>query len=199
MTVVDRRLPALLACLALVACKPAAEVKTPETAPAPSTAPAATPAAPMTFSHDPKLDSQGVYLAGAAVQSGNLKLASLDIGQAGDFADWEAGKRPAAYAPIFMTFDDVTSPTAEDALGRTYRTVSVRVMPTAYRVDGQEVSFHGVDPNLGQVTFTGAFDLKALRAAKAAGPGEPRLVLTGALQIGAHPFRNVVFKYFAGD
>jgi len=199
MTVVDRRLPALLACLALVACKPAAEVKTPETPPAPSTAPAATPAAPMTFSHDPKLDTQGVYLAGAAVQSGHLKLASLDIGQAGDFADWEAGKRPAAYAPIFMTFDDVTSPTAEDALGRTYRTVSVRVMPTAYRVDGQEVSFHGVDPNLGQVTFTGAFDLKALRAAKAAGPGEPRPVLTGALQVGAHPFRNIVFKYVGGD
>jgi hypothetical protein len=45
-------------------------------------------------------------------------------------------------------------------MGQIYHTVSVRVMPTAYRVDGQEVSFHGVDPRLGQVTFTGAFDLR---------------------------------------
>ena len=199
MTVIDRRLPALLACLALAACKPATEVKTPEAAPLPSTAPAATPAAPATFSNDPTLDSRGVYLTRAVVQSGNLKLASLDIGQARDFADWEAGKRPTTYAPIFMTFDDVTSPTAENELGQTYRTVSIRVMPTAYRVDGREVSFHGVDPNLGQVTFTGAFDLKALKAAKAAGPGEPKPVLTGVLQVGDRAFRDIVFSYFGGD
>jgi hypothetical protein len=83
------------------------------------------------------------------VQSGNLKLTSLNIGQASDFADWEAGKRPATYAPIFMAFDDVTSPTAENEMGQVYHTVTVRVMPTAYRVDGQEVSFHGVDPRPG--------------------------------------------------
>ncbi|HWU13142.1 MAG TPA: hypothetical protein VN157_03945, partial [Caulobacter sp.] len=165
----------------------------------PSTAPAAAPAAPATFSHDPRLDSRGVYLTDAVVQSGNLKLASLYIGQADDFADWEAGKRPAAYAPIFMAFDDLASPTAEDELGRAYHTVSIRVMPTAYRVDAQEVSFHGVDPNLGQVTFTGAFDLKALKTAKAAGPGEPKPVLTGVLHVGDHQFRNIVFRYFGGD
>lgn len=199
MSVIDRRAPALLVCLALAACKPATEVKTPEAAPEPSTAPAAAPPAPMVFSHDPKLDAQGVYLTDAIVQSGNLKLTALDIGQADDFADWEAGKRPTAYAPIFMAFDDVTSPTVENELGQINRTVSIRVMPTAYRVDGREVSFHGVDPNLGQVTFTGAFDLEALKAAKAAGPGEPKPVLVGGLQVGDHQFRHIVFKYFAGD
>lgn len=199
MSVIDRRAPALLACLALAACKPATEVKTPEAAPAPSTAPAAAPPAPVIFSHDPKLDAQGVYLTDAVVQSGDLKLTSLDIGQANDFADWEAGKRPAAYAPIFMAFDDVTSPTAENARGQTDHTVAIRVMPTAYRVDAQQVSFHGVDPNLGEVTFTGAFDLKALKAAKGAGPGGPKPVLTGALQVGDHSFRNIVFSYFGGD
>jgi len=199
MSIIDHRLPALLACLVLAACKPATEVKTAEAAPAPSTAPAAAPPAPVTFSHDPKLDSQGVYLTDAVVQSGDLKLASLDIGQADDFADWEAGKRPAAYAPIFMAFDDVASPTAENDLGQTGHTVSIRVMPTAYRVDAREVSFHGVDPDLGQVTFTGAFDLQALKSAKAAGPGEPKPVLTGVLQVGEHQFRNIVFQYFGGD
>jgi hypothetical protein len=199
MTVTIHRLPVLCACLLLAACKPAIESKKAETAPAPSTAPAATPPAPVTFSHDPGLDSFGYYFTDATVQSGALKLASLNIGQASDFADWEAGKRPATYAPIFLTFDDVTSPTAENELGQIYRTVSVRVMPTAYRVDDQEVSFHGVDPRLGQVTFTGAFDLDALKAAKADGPGEPQPVLMGGLQVGDQQFRNVSFQYFGGD
>jgi hypothetical protein len=200
MTVTNRRLPALLACLLmLAACKPATEVKTAETAPAPSTAPAATPAAPVTFSHDPKLDSFGHYLADTDVRSGNLKLTALHIGQASDFADWEAGKRPATYAPIFVEFDDVTSPTAENELGQIYHAVTVRVMPTAYRVDGQEVSFHGVDPSLGQVSFTGAFDLEALKAAKAAGPGAPKPVMKGVLQVGEQQFRNVGLMYFGGD
>lgn len=199
MSVTDRRLPILLIGLLLAACKPATEVKTAETAPAPSTAPAAAPATPVTFSHDATLDGFGHYLADADVRSGNLKLMSLHIGQAGDFADWEAGKRPATYAPIFMEFADVTSPTAENELGQIYHTVTVRVMPTAYRVDGQQVSFHGVDPNLGQVTFTGAFDLEALKAAKAAGPGEPKPVLKGALQLGDQQIRNIGLMYFGGD
>jgi hypothetical protein len=199
MTVTIHRLSVLCACLSLAACKPATETRGPETAPAPSTAPAATPPAPVTFSYDPGLDGFGYYFTDAVARSGNLKLASLNIGQASDFADWEAGKRPATYAPIFLTFDDVTSPTAENELGQTYRTISVRVMPTAYRVDGQEVSFHGVDPRLGQVTFTGAFDLDALKAAKADGPGEPQPVLKGGLQVGEQQFRNISFLYFGGD
>ena len=199
MTVSIHRLSVLYACLLFTACKPATESRKSETAPAPSTAPAATPPAPVTFSHDPALDSFGYYFTDTAVQSGALKLTSLNIGQASDFAAWEAGKRPATYAPIFLEFEDVTSPTAENELGQIYHTVSLRVMPTAYRVDDQEVSFHGVDRNLGQVTFTGAFDLEALKAAKAAGPGEPQRVLKGDLQVGDQQFRNISFKYFGGE
>ena len=199
MTVAISRLPALCACLVLVACKPATETRKAETAPPPSTAPAAQPAAPVTFSHDPKLDSFGYYFTDTEVRSGTLKMTSLNIGQASDFADWEAGKRPATYAPIFLTFEDVSSPTAENELGQIYHTVSLRVMPTAYRVDGQAVSFHGVDPRLGQVTFTGAFDTQALKAAKAAGPGEPQPVLQGRLQVGDQQFGALSFVYFGGD
>jgi hypothetical protein len=203
MTVTIRRLPALgsalAACIALAACKPATETRTAETAPAPSTAPAAKPVAAVTFTHDPQLDSFGYYFTDTAIQAGNLKLSSLNIGQASDFADWESGKRPATYAPIFLEFEDVTSPTAVNELGQTYRTVSLRVMPTAYRVDGGEVSFHGANPNLGPVTFSGTFDLEALKAAKAAGPGEPQPVLKGDLQVGDQQFRNISFMYFGGD
>ena len=199
MNVTIVRLSALSACLALTACHPATETKKAETAPAASTAPAAQPATPVTFSHDPTFDSFGYYFTDTEVQSGTLKLTSLNIGQASDFADWEAGKRPATYAPIFLAFDDVSSPTARNELGQTSHTVSLRVMPTAYRVDGREISFHGADPRLGQITFTGAFDLEALKAAKSAGPDQPQPVLKGDLQIGDQQFRNISFMYFGGD
>ena len=199
MTVANGRAPALLACLLLVACKPATETRKAETAPPPSTAPAAQPAAPVTFSHDPRLDAFGYYFTETEVKSGNLKLTSLNIGQASDFADWEAGKRMTTYAPIFLAFDDVTSPTAVNELGQTYHTVSIRVMPTAYRVDGQAVSFHGADRNLGQVTFAGVFDLEALKTVKTTGPGETQPVLKGDLQVGDQQFRNISFMVFGGD
>jgi hypothetical protein len=203
MTVAIGRLPALssglFACLLLVACKPVTETRKAETAPPPSTAPAAQPATPLTFSHDERLDSFGYYFTDTEVKSGALKLTSLNIGQASDFADWEAGKRMTTYAPIFLAFDDVTSPTAQNELGQAYHTVSLRVMPTAYRVDGQEVSFHGADRNLGAVSFTGAFDLEALKAAKAASPGETQPVLKGDLQVGDQQFRNISFMVFGGD
>ena len=77
--------------------------------------------------------------------------------------------------------------------------ISIRVMPTAYRLDDQEVSFNGVDPRLGRVTFTGAFDLEALKAAKADGPGEPQPVLKGRLKVGDQQFGDISFMYFGGD
>jgi hypothetical protein len=200
MTVTCLRLSILSACLLLAACKPATETKRAETTPAASAVPAAQPA-PVTFAHDPQLDSAGYYFTDAVIQAGHLKLTSLNIGQASDFADWETGKRPATYAPIFIEFEDVTSPTVTSGSGQgqTYHTVSLRVMPTAYRVDGREVGFHGVDPQIGEVTFSGAFDLEALKTAKAAGPGEPQPVLKGELQIGEQRFRDVAFMYFGGD
>ena len=203
MTVTIRRLPALgsalAACLVLAACKPATETRTAETAPAPSTAPAAKPASPATFSHDPALNAFGYYFTDADVRVGNLKLSSLNIGEPGDFADWEAGKRLSTYAPIFLVFDDVTSPTAVNEIGQAYHTVSVRVMPTAYRVDGQGVSFHGVDSKLGAVTLRGTFDLAALSAARAAGEASSKPVLRGDLQIGDRNFRDLSSLYYPGD
>jgi hypothetical protein len=203
MTVTFSRLTTLCAIvgvgLPLTACKPATETRKRETPPAASSAPAAKPPTPITFSHDALLDSFGYYFTDTTIQSGALKLASLNIGQASDFADWEAGKRPVAYAPVFLEFEDVTSPTAANAQGQLYHTVSLRVMPTAYRVDGGAVTFRGTDPRLGEVRFSGTFDLNALKDAKGEAPSEPQPVLRGDLQVGDQQFHNLGFMYFGGD
>ncbi|WP_419255726.1 hypothetical protein ACN2C6_09430 [Caulobacter sp. ErkDOM-YI] len=198
----------VLACAALlpfllVACdnRPAA----PPGAPA-ATAPATPPAKPTTdpaaanFQRDATLDVFGYYFTQTPVQVGNWKLKSVNMGSPSDFASWEEGKRPSNFAPFFLEFEDVTSPMAENELGQVYQTVSFRLMPDSYRVDGQAVVFRGLDPRLGQVVFSGVFDLAALKAARTAGPpGPPQIVLTGALRIGAEPMRNISFLYFAGD
>ena len=78
--------------------------------------------------------------------------------------------------------------------------MSFRLLPEVYRVDGSEVIFRAKDPRVGEVVFSGAFDLNALKAAKADGPGVGDLiVLRGGLQVGAERIRNISFSYFAGD
>ena len=183
----------------LVACdeKPPAPppAQTPAAAaPAPPLAP--DPAA-ANFQHDPALDVFGYYFTDTPVQVGAWKLKSVNMGAPIDFASWEEGKRPSNYGPFFLEFEDVTSPTAQNELGQVNHTVSFRLMPDSYRVDSHEVVFRGQDPRVGQVVFSGRFDVAALKATKAAGPGgEVKSVLTGGLQVGAERIRNISFIYF---
>jgi hypothetical protein len=168
-------------------------------------APAATPTAPVSpaptaFQHDPQLDVFGYYLTETVVKSGNWQLKSINMGSPSDFASWEEGKHPSNFGPFFMEFEDTSSPTAENELGQVYHTVSFRLMPDSYKVGAGQVTFHATDPRIGEVLFSGGFDLAALKTVKAAGPGvEATTVLTGGLQVGAERIRNISFFYFAGD
>ncbi|WP_425998775.1 hypothetical protein [Caulobacter sp. DWR1-3-2b1] len=186
----------------LVACdtRPAADApaQTPA-ATATATTPAADPAV-ADFQHDPALDAFGYYFTQNPVQVGNWKLTSVNMGMTSDFASWEEGKRPSNYGPFFLEFEDVTSPTTENELGQIHHTVSFRLQADTYRVTPREVMFRSKDPRIGEVIFSGMFDVAALKAAKAAGPpGPPKIVLTGGLQIGAERIRNISFIYYAGD
>lgn len=190
----------------LAACdsKPAADAPAQTaatTAPASPLPPAPIPdPAAANFQHDPALDVFGYYFTETPVQVGNWKLRSVNMGMPSDFASWEEGKRPSNYGPFFLEFEDVSSPTAENELGQVNHTVSFRLQADSYRVDGQEVVFRSKDPRVGEVVFSGMFNVAALKAAKAAGPaGGAQTVLTGGLQIGAERIRNISFLYFAGD
>jgi hypothetical protein len=147
------------------------------------------------------LDVFGYYLTQATVvKSGSWQLKSINMGSPSDFASWEDGKHPSNFGPFFMEFEDVSSPTAENELGQVYHTVSFRLMPDSYKVGAGQVTFHATDPRVGEVLFSGGFDLAALKAVKAAGPGvAATTVLTGGLQVGAERIRNISFFYFAGD
>ncbi|WP_454760386.1 hypothetical protein [Caulobacter segnis] len=196
-------IPALAPLLLLAAC----EQKT--AAPA-ATAPAeertvATPTnstpTETAFQHDAAVELTGFYFTETPVQAGNWKLTSLDIGQPSDFVDWEAGKRTETYAPIFLVFDDVTSPTAENELGQTYHKVSIRLLPDRYSVDGKTVSFRANDKRLGEVVLELYPDLAAYKKARSSGPndGVQKPVFTGSLQIGAERIRNLSFSYHPGE
>ncbi|MCY1647602.1 hypothetical protein OVA11_11195 [Caulobacter sp. SL161] len=203
--VMKRLLVPFVAPLALLAaCEdPASQ----PTKPPPATQSAAKPAqegpAPSAvagFQHDPKLDAFGYYFSETPIRSGDWELSSLHIGALDDFAAWEGGKRTSTYAPIFLEFDNVTSPTAVSELGQTYYTVSIRLLPEAYRVNTREVVYRAKDPKLGEIVFTGAFDLEALAAAKSGeAQGADRPVLRGDLTVGALRLRNIALSYFAGD
>lgn len=196
-------IPALAPLLLLAACEQ-------KTAAPPAPAPVeertvATPAnstpTETAFQHDPKVELTGFYFTETTVQAGNWKLTSLDIGQPSDFADWEAGKRTETYAPIFLAFDDVTSPTAENELGQTYHKVSLRLLPDRYSVDGKTVRYHANDKRLGEVVLELYPDLAAYKKARSSGPndGVQKPVFTGSLQIGAERIRNLSFSYHPGE
>jgi hypothetical protein len=199
-----KRLITLVALLTplLAACgeKSAAPAEKPVAA-APATTPEAPAApAPSAFQHDPKLDVFGYYLTDTVVKSSSWQLKSINMGSPSDFASWEEGKHPSNFGPFFMEFEDVSSPTAENELGQVYHTVSFRLMPDSYKVGAGQVTFHATDPRVGEVLFSGGFNLAALKAVKAGGPGvEATTVLTGGLQVGAERIRNISFFYFAGD
>ena len=191
--------PVALAPFLLFACDDKPVAKPPEPPPA-AAAPVAPDPSAANFQHDPALNVFGYYFTETPVQAGNWKLKSVNMGMPSDFASWEEGKRPSNYGPFFLEFEDVTSPTSENELGQVYHTVSFRLQADSYRVDTQEVVFRSKDPRVGEVIFSGMFDVAALKTAKAAGPGgEVKTVLTGGLQIGAERIRNISFIYFAGD
>ncbi|MDH4386632.1 MAG: hypothetical protein QE280_14455 [Caulobacter sp.] len=189
--------------LALSACErkeEAAPAPPVAVAPTPPAAPAV-PVAPPTvtgFNHSGTLDAAGYYIPRNEIRVGTFKLNHLGVGAASDFTQWEQGDRASVFGPVLMQFDDVTSPVQTNELGGEAHTVSVRVLPSAYSVDGKTLRFVGQDSKLGRIAFEGAFQTAALAQARAEGSG-PQAVLTGTLQVGTTRISNASFTFFAGD
>lgn len=191
----------------LAACSPQKTAQAPAQPPAEAAAPtpAAAPAAPTPltgFTHIKGEDLFGYFMPTQEVKIGNYLLQNLSIGPEEEFAKWEAGQRMATYAPVMLEFADVTSPQAENEMGQTYYTRTIRVLPKAYKLGGGDFRFVATDPVLGEIRMDGTLDLTKLKAQKAQGPNgtdrEAPALMTGT-QIGAQVFKTLSFFWFGGD
>lgn len=183
------------AAVLLAACSPTAPA-------AKGDAAAATPAGPADptgFTHTADADLFGYYQPVQPIQTGNWKLSNFHIGDEEGFDKWEGGNRPDPYAPVMLEFDDVSSPTATGELGNTYHTVSERILPDAYVINGADIAFVDRDSKLGKVTFRGKLDLAAIAAAKRENAATEGPVMTGTLTVGDKTFENVAFTWYGGD
>lgn len=202
-----RLLLPVLAPLLLAACEQKAAAPPPPAQPEETRTVATTVTPPVAaidvtgFQHDPDVDLAGYYYTETPVQAGHWKLTEFTVRDPAIFGAWEAGHMTDPGGPIFLGFEDVTSPTAENELGQTYHTASFRLEPGAYRVDGKQISFRATDKRLGEVILELYPDLAAYKTARASGPnvGSPQRVFTGSLQIGADRIRNISFFYHPGE
>ena len=199
---------AVLAVIAAAGCgsgEPAAEGE-PAAAATPTAPAAASRAAPATltgFSHDKALDVFGYYQPVSPIKVGTLQLSHLHVGQLSDLDAWEARGGPEPdipYGPVMLEFADVTDPAvAHEAVDRDPNT-TFRVLPTAYRVDADELRLAGRHERLGEVSFAGKLDSAAVRrAATPEGLPGDTVVLRGTLTAGGQRFENAAFTWYGGD
>lgn len=157
----------------------------------------APPAAAPAFSHGMSADLSGYYIPAGEVRIGKWSFDHVFVGQAPEFEAWEGGTRSGTFAPVMLQFDDVTSPVVPTEIGEA-RSVTARVLPTAYSVTDTTLSFEGRSPELGAVRFEGALDPGALATSRR-NLGDEGVVVTGRLTVGDAPPRNVRLRWWGGD
>jgi hypothetical protein len=155
--------------------------------------PAATPA----FSHSISSDLSGYYLPASEVRIGKWSFDHVFVGQAPEFQAWEGGSRSGTFGPVMLQFDDVTSPMVQTEIGEA-RSITARVLPTAYSVTDNRITFEGRSAELGAVRFEGAIDPGALATARR-NLGDEGVVVTGRLTVGDAAAQNVQLRWWAGD
>ena len=162
-------------------------------------APASEPAAPAAaaFSHALTVDASGYFMPVTAPSFGKWMLRDIAVGQATDFAAWEAGNRSSTWAPIMIEFEDATSPMVQTELGES-RSGHARVLPTSYVVTDTSVSFAGTSLELGEVKFEGVLNPDALATARR-NLGDEGAVLTGSLTAGGITIGMVSLRWWGGD
>jgi hypothetical protein len=161
-------------------------------APAEAPAPAAT-----AFSHSMSSDLSGYYMPASEVRIGKWSFDHVFVGQAQEFQAWEGGSRSGTFGPVMLQFDDVTSPMVQTEIGEA-RSITARVLPTAYSVTDTRVRFAGHSAELGAVHFVGVLDPEALATSRR-NLGEEGVVLIGTLKVGDAPAEGIRLRWWGGD
>jgi hypothetical protein len=159
-------------------------------------APGAAPSAPA-FSHEMSSDLSGYYMPVSDVRVGNWSFHHVFVGQTDEFQAWEGGTRAETFGPVMLQFEDVTSPMVATEIGEA-RSVTARVLPTAYSVTDNRIRFEGRSPELGAVRFEGVLDPGALATSRR-NLGDEGVVVRGELKVGNAPARDVQLRWWMGD
>jgi hypothetical protein len=150
------------------------------------------------FSHEQGLDLAGYFIPNGDYGPGPWRLREVFVGSDAEFSQWEKDGG-GELAPIFVTFEDTSSPKGSNELGGEYHEVSVRVFPTSYSVTSEEITFRGRDDKLGEVVVWGVPQMGPLNAAKAANMPTDGAALTGSVEVGGERIRNASFAWWRGD
>ena len=142
-------------------------------------------------------DLSGYYRPAGEVRVGKWSLDHVFVGQAAELRGWEAGGRSGTFGPVMLQFEDATSPMIQTETGEA-RSLSARVLPTAYSVSDTAISFQGRSAELGRVRFDGVLDPGALATARR-NLGDEGVVLTGRLTVGDAPSQTVRLRWWGGD
>jgi hypothetical protein len=195
-----RALVATFAVALLAGCGQSANPSKTEEAKGPVAEPAVAADPSFTgFKHAEAQEHFGYYSPATEVKVGNFKLDNLAVAGPIAFKTWEGGERTRSFAPVMLEFVDVTSPSRTNALGTQVYSVKLKALPTAYALGDGKLRFAGTNSKLGEVRFEGVFDEAALKRANANAPdAKTAAVLSGALQVGDTPFKNVTFTWVGG-
>lgn len=159
-------------------------------------APGASPSV-STFSHEATSDLSGYYMPVSDIRVGDWSLHHVFVGQTAEFEAWEGGTRSETFGPVMLQFDDVTSPMVATEIGEA-RSVSARILPTAYSVTDTRISFEGRSAELGAVSFEGVLDPGALATSRR-NLGDEGVVVRGELRVENAPSRDVQLRWWMGD
>lgn len=157
----------------------------------------AAPAAAAASSYAAANDVSGYYMPIDPLRVGKWSFDHMFIGQAAEFQSWKAGQRSGTFAPVMLQFADTNSPMAKTEMGET-RSVTARVLPTAYTVNDAQIRFEGRSPELGVVIFDGRLDQGSLATARR-NLGDEGVLLTGSLKVGDAPAQAVRLRWWMGD
>ncbi len=156
-------------------------------------------AAPSAFVSDKSKDYFGYFLPADPVTIGKWELRNIFIAPKDDLKTFEAGKSDKAFGGVMIEFVDTTSPMKTGEDGNPYHTGQIRILPLAYHVGMDKVTFAGTDKALGPVTFVGTFDKDFFKKPSADVPHpDDRPMLRGKLTIGGK-VHAVALNWFGGD
>jgi len=159
------------------------------------------------FTRDGNDDLFGYYMSSTPVRVGKMELDHMHIGMKEDLVKWEKGiERLDTYAPIMFQFTDTGSKMVKnEENGQMYHQNLPRVLPTAYRIQGNTIAWTGTSKEVGAVSFTGTIDRKKIAkfnagAGTEAGPGDTSAaVIKGDLTVAGKVFKNIALSWSGGD